>query len=145
MKKRLRKRIFAGIMTVILTLSMNAMVFAASDADVNPDTPGDRQYIGSLLTSCGDSINYSGSLTCNLGAGNSNADICAGVSPTNYSGTVSCYVTFPNGSTHYLGSVSASGGNTGYYEFSYCSAGTYTFDFYSSIPNTLYVYGRIYD
>lgn len=147
MKKSLKKRIIGLLMTVVTTISMSAVAFAADyDTPVGPEVPEDPQIIGGLLTSCGGDMSGGyGELTCYLASGNSNADICAGVSASTNSGSVSCYVIFPSGASQYLGTISATGGNTGYYEFGYLSPGTYKFEFYSSTDATLYVYGRIYD
>ena len=141
MRKNYVKRILATLLSMVMAISMNAVVFAADfDTPVDPGVPEDPQVIGSLLTSCGDSMSGGfGSISCYLASGNSNADICAGVSPSGVGGSVSCYVIFPNGAAQYLGSVPASGGNTGYFEFSYCPAGTYTFEFYASSSATLYI------
>ncbi len=155
LKKLALKKISAVILSVALVLSLFSIsAFAEEPALVSTpqvatsasETPVTRQSVGNILTSCGGSISGGyGELTCYLGSGNWWADINAGVSSSNSSGAVSCYVDTPDGNSYYLGSLDASGGSTNYMEFTYCDPGTYTFRFEAGTYDEIYVYGRIYD
>lgn len=68
-----------------------------------------------------------------------------GTSGPAISGTVECFVVFPNGNRYNLGTIAASGAHTNLRTFTYCPSGTYTFNFVATTAKTVYVYARIYD
>ena len=60
-------------------------------------------------------------------------------------GTVQCFVEFPNGTIHQLGFIPASNGSTPRVDFYYCPYGYYKFIFEANVSDELDVAGFIYD
>ncbi len=99
-----------------------------------------------LAGTAGNISNGYGELECYMSSGCYWPSIQASTGYNNgVSGTVECFVIFPNGSVQGLGTIPASNGATPRVDFYYCPYGTYTFVFESSIPNQLDVAGFIYD
>lgn len=141
------KKFVSVILSASLAITMFSMPVFASDVDSDPSIgSGTRQYIGPLIA--GGSGSFSGgigSIRVFLAPGDAEADIKAGTSSSSATGTVDCYVTRPEGDSYYLGTILASSDCTDYMEFTYLTAGTYTFTFEASTTDTVYVYARIYD
>lgn len=137
--------------TTLVALVSAVSVFATPVCAAETSTPVEeetveRQSVGSLLAGGGKTI-YGGSATLTLYLSSANwwTDIMCGTTASGASGSVSCYVTNPKGSTKYLGTISTNADHTDYMEFSYCPAGTYTFTFESNTSDTFDVYARMYD
>ena len=143
-RNSLIKKVLSMVMAASLVFSMMAIPALAADTDT-PVHEDPVEPIGDQIGSCGGSITGSGDIPLYLTYGNSDAYVKAGTAATGASGTVTCSVTTPGGTTYNLGTIGANGHSTGYLHLSYASAGTYTFTFTCSNPNTVSVYGRIYD
>lgn len=143
--------IFA-VMLVTLGFSSTLALAKTSEVDVpvygpSPDTPILRGNTGDLIAfSAGSISNGAGELECDLVYGNYWVDFQASTGYNNgATGTVDCYIEYPDGSTSSLGLISASNGHTAKREFYFAPFGTYKFIFLASTPDELDVSGFIYD
>lgn len=146
-KHNLVKKLMAAVLSAVMVLGGSMSVMAA---DVStPATPIDDdpapQSIGSIIASGSGTVYSSGSITAYLGSGNAFADIKVGSGNNSDYGSLTCSVTFPNGTSYDLGSILASGGSSSAREFTWCPAGTYTFYFYASQNVKHSVWANIYD
>lgn len=100
-----------------------------------------------LIVGCAGEIrNGSGELECEMPFGNYWARIQAATGYNNgISGTVECFVKFPDGTIEELGFISASNGATPEVEFFFCPYGTYKFIYLANVSTPLDVVGFIYD
>lgn len=145
--KNLKKKILATIVSIATAIAMFATPVCAANTDAPVEQENTaRQSIGSQIAGGQDTIHGgSGIVEVYLSSGNWWTDIMCGTASTGAVGSVSCYVTFPNGTTTYLGTIDASGDHTDYMEFNHCPAGTYTFTFEGNTSDTYDVYARMYD
>lgn len=146
-KNSLIKKFVSAVLSASLAVAMFSMPVMANELD-SPviEEPASPQQVGSLLAGgSGSFSNGIGSIRVFLDPGDEDADVKAGTSLSSAVGSVDCYVTRPEGDTYYLGTIFASSDVTDYMEFAYLTAGTYTFTFEASTPDTVYVYARIYD
>lgn len=146
-KNSLIKKFVSAVLSASLAVAMFSMPVMANELSTPIlEEPASRQQIGPCIASgSGSFSNGIGSIRLFLDPGNEDADVKAGTSLSSAVGTVDCYVTRPEGDTYYLGTILASSDVTDYMEFGYLTAGTYTFTFEASTPDTVYVYARIYD
>lgn len=143
--RTLKKKILATIVSIATAIAMFATPVCAANVPVEQEKT-ERQSIGDLIAGGQATINGgSGVVYVYLSSGNWWTDIMCGTASTGASGTVMCYVTFPDGGTTYLGSIDASGDHTDYKEFTHCPAGTYKFTFESNTSHSYDVYARMYD
>lgn len=145
-KNSLIKKFVSAVLSASLAVAMFSMPVMANELSTPVlEEPASPQQVGSLLAGGSGTItNGIGSIRVFLAPGDEDADVKAGTS-AGAVGTVDCYVTRPEGDTYYLGTILASSDCTDYMEFGYLSAGTYTFTFEASTPDTIHVYARIYD
>ena len=143
--RTLKKKILATIVSIATAIAMFTTPVCAANAPVEQEKT-ERQSVGDQIAGGQATIHGgSGVVYVSLSTGNWWTDIMCGTASTGASGIVSCYVTFPNGTTTYLGSIDASGDHTNYMEFTHCPAGTYKFTFESNTSDTYDVYARMYD
>lgn len=145
--KNFKKKILATIVSIATAIAMFATPVCAANTNAPVEQENTaRQSIGSLLAG-GQTTIYGGSGSVNviLDSGNWWTDIMCGTASSGAVGSVSCYVTFPDGVTTYLGTIDASGDHTSYKEFTHCPAGVYKFAFESTTSDTYDVYARMYD
>lgn len=143
----MKKKVITALVTLISTVAVFATpVCAAETSTPVEEETVERQSVGDLLAGGAVTI-YGGSgyLYLTLDSGNWWTDIMCGTTASGASGLVSCYVTNPNGTTSYLGTISANGDHTDYKEFTHCPAGRYKFAFESNTSDTFIVYARMYD
>lgn len=145
--KNLKKKILATIVSIATAIAMFATPVCAANTDAPVEQENTaRQSVGDLIAGSQATIHGgSGVVEVYLSSGNWWTDIMCGTASTGAVGSVSCYVTFPNGTTTYLGTIDASGDHTDYMEFSHCPAGTYKFAFEGNTSDTYDVYARMYD
>ena len=100
-----------------------------------------------LIVGCaGEITNGSGELQCVMPFGNYLTRIQAATGYNNgITGSVECFVKFPNGTIQELGVIPASNGATLEVEFLFCPYGTYKFIYLANVSDTLDVAGFIYD
>lgn len=145
--KNLKKKILATIVSIATAIAMFATPVCAANTDAPVEQENTaRQSIGSQIAGGQDTIHGgAGTVYVYLSTGNWWTDIMCGTASTGAVGSVSCYVTFPNGNTTYLGTIDASGDHTSYKEFTHCPSGTYTFTFEGNTNDTYDVYARMYN
>lgn len=145
--KNLKKKILATIVSITTAIAMFATPVCAANTDAPVEQENTaRQSVGDLIAGGQATIHGgSGIVEVYLSSGNWWTDIMCGTASTGASGSVSCYVTFPNGNTTYLGTIDASGDHTSYKEFTHCPSGTYTFTFEGNTNDTYDVYARMYN
>ena len=143
--RTLKEKILATIVSIATAIAMFATPVCAANAPVEQEKT-ERQSVGGLIAGGQATIHGgSGSVYVVLDSGNWWTDIMCGTASTGASGSVSCYVTFPDGVTTYLGTIDASGDHTSYKEFTHCPSGVYKFAFESTTSDTYDVYARMYD
>ncbi len=96
-----------------------------------------------ILSAASRDFSWDGECACSIGRSFSNCGFKAGISSNSSVGTVSCYVKYPNGNVHWLGTIPSSGGMTNVTTCGTLSAGTYTFIFESSTSASLTGVGYI--
>lgn len=130
----------AGVVTVTVNVPASNEIPPLPDGTLSsPARIYDR-----LLSSAFCSFSYDGQASCVLGRNNISVGICASISSSSASGTVTCFVRTPNNTMHNLGTVSAAGGSTAISSFPTAPSGTYTFYFESTTSATLNGSGLIY-
>ena len=143
MRKLKIKKLLAIVLSVVMCLSCT-MAVSASDFGDRDDAPT-RQAIGPIIATGSGTVYASGSIEVYLGSANAWADIKVGSDESEDTGSLSCYVEFPNGTIYNLGSILASGGESNAREFTWCPAGTYTFYFSGTMNVEHSVWAHIYD
>lgn len=138
MKKNLRKRIIALVLSAVLCLASSISVFAAEPKDVDSaDATVELAGGGASTYSLGNCIGsnsivasgYTNSFTITLDKSYDSPYFRA-MATGNSANAVDCSVTFPDGSYHFLGLIVADGSKTPYYQYlGTVPAGTYTFRF----------------
>lgn len=167
---KITKKLFATFLSALLSISIFVSPVCAANTQtttpvvqeqqlVTPSSEGQqsspflpceeilaRRSAGDLLAGGQRTIyNGSGIVEVYLDSSNWWTDIMCGTAASGASGSVSCYVTFPNGGTTYLGTIRASADHTDYKQFTHCPAGFYKFTFESSSTDTFDAYARMYD
>ena len=136
------KKLLAILLSVAMCLSFTTIASANDDARVDEPT---RQAIGPIIATGAGTISLNGIVEVHLTSPNAWADIQVGSAESDDPGSISCSVTFPNGTAYNLGNILASGGLSSAREFSWCPEGTYTFCFYTSMNVPHLVWANIYD
>lgn len=116
----------SGTLVTTTTGAPNDYVIGASEGAIMP-----LSY-DNILTGASVDFSWDGQCSCVLGRYASNAGIKAIIASNDSVGNVDCYVKFPSGSYHWIGTVPSSGGVTRVLECGGLSSGTYTFIFESS-------------
>ena len=167
---KITKKLFATFLSALLSVSIFVSPVCAANTQtttpvvqeqqlVTPSSEGQqsspflpceeilaRQSVGKLLAG-GQKTIYGGTgiVEVYLDSGNWWTDVMCGTASSSASGSVSCYITFPDGDTTYLGTIRASADHTDYTEFTHCPAGLYKFTFESNTSDAFDAYARMYD
>ena len=134
MKKKTRKVIYS----LVLTLALVSLMFIPSNAKAssNPDTPVIQSLGNCIDSDTKITSGYTCSITLTMDRPYYSPYFRAGAIG-NSNNMVSCEVTFPNGITYDLGTVTADGSTTPYLHYTGTApAGDYVFDFQGTDSGT---------
>lgn len=152
MKRRnnLRKRVFALVLGTILCVASSSTAFASTittkdNSDVVSYTSIEPRALGNCVASDGViASGYGCKLVLHLDRSYFNLYVRAAATGNANNGVV-CSVTFPDGSTYPLGTITANGSKTSYLLYSGTApAGNYTFNFTGTDAGTTGFLGYIY-
>ena len=147
-KKRNRK-IIATACTLMLASSLVPATAIADELDTPVLEEEIEEYSTDpediIATAAGSISNGGGSLFCNLGTGNFYSTIQVRSGNNLVTGSINCFVKFPDGTIYNLGSMLASNGATIPANFFIAPYGQYEFIFSTSLTDELEVQAFIFD
>lgn len=150
----MKKKVLSLTLAIVFCLSLMLAASAVSVSEepvrnlnvVSTDSYPLMPISGAARAFAGGTISGGyGEISCTLGRYLSEGSMQATVTSNTASGTITCFVEFPNGAIQYLGTVPASGGSTPKEPMYTLESGVYTFIFEATSAATFHVSGCIFD